>query len=100
MIIQLTYETLKLRRLSGTSGQEGGVGRSASLSCITKRRITISLKTKNNQDCLKIELFRNPTRKELKKKHSFRQVGWAAGVERMQGKAMAGGPGSPTFVCG
>ena len=43
----------------------------------TKRRTT-TLKTKNNQNCQKIELYGSPTTKELKKKHSFRLVG---GVE-------------------
>ena len=43
----------------------------------TKRRTTTILKTKNNQNCQKIELYGSPTTKELKKKHSFRLVGRA-----------------------
>ena len=42
-----------------------------------KRRTTHS-KTTNNQNCQKIELYGNPTTKELKKKHSHTPVG---GVE-------------------
>ena len=41
----------------------------------TKRRITTNLKTKNNQNCQKIKLYRSLTTKELKKKHSSRPVG-------------------------
>ena len=76
-----------------------------------KRRMTTNLKTKNNQNFQKIELYGSLITKELKKKHSSRLVGgWrrAAGAERMHGKAVAGGqaskavagkPGGPTFVC-
>ena len=56
----------------------------------TKR--TTNLKTKNNQNCQKIELYGSPTTKELKKKHSFRLVG---GVERTCSKAAVGRPGVP-----
>ena len=41
---------------------------------MTKRRTT-NLKTKNNQNCQKIELCGSSTTKELKKKHSSRLVG-------------------------
>ena len=43
----------------------------------TKRRTTTNLKTKNNQNCQKVELYGSPTLKELKKKHSSRPVGGA-----------------------
>ena len=43
----------------------------------TKRRTTTNLKTKNNQNCQKIELHESLTTKELKKKHSSRLVGGA-----------------------
>ena len=43
--------------------------------CRTKKRTT-NLKTKNNQNCQKIELYRSPTTKVLKKKYSCRQAGW------------------------
>ena len=43
--------------------------------CTTKRRTTTNLKTKNHQNCQKIELYGSPTTKELKKKHPSRQVG-------------------------
>ena len=68
----------------------------------TKRRRTTNLKTKNNQNCQKIELDGSPTTKELKKKHSSRlaegaEIGsWA---ESIHGKAGAGGPDSPTLTC-
>ena len=68
----------------------------------TKRRTT-NLKTKNNQNCQKIELYGSLTTKKLKKKHSSRLVGGqrrAAEAERMHRKAVAGKPGSPTFDCG
>ena len=76
----------------------------------TKRR-AINLKTKNNQKCKKIKLYRCLTNKKLKKKHSSRPVGrverWAARAERNHGKAAPGRPsdvagraGSPTFACG
>ena len=71
------------------------------LPCTTKRRITINLKTKNNQNCQKIKLYGSPTTKEFKK-HSSRPVGgvdsgsW--GVERTHDKEVAGGQGGPTFV--
>ena len=35
------------------------------------------LKTKNNHNCQKIELYGSPTTKEIKKKHSSRLVGGA-----------------------
>ena len=53
---------------SGSSGQDGGVGRDPSLPCTTKRRITTNLKSINNQNCQKIKLHGTPTNKELKKK--------------------------------
>ena len=61
-----------------TSSQDGGVGRYTLPPHTTKRRTTTNLKTKNNQNCQKIELYGSPTTKELKKKHSSRPVG---GVE-------------------
>ena len=44
----------------------------------TKRRTITKLKTKNNQNCQRIELYGRPTTKELKKKLSSRAEG---GVE-------------------
>ena len=38
--------------------------------------MTTNLKTKNNQNCQKIELYGSPKTKELKKKHLFRLAGW------------------------
>ena len=62
----------------------------------TKRRTTTNFKTKNNQNCQKIEPYGSPTTKELKKKHSSRPVGGAemgSRVERTRSKVAAGGPG-------
>ena len=62
----------------------------------TSKKRTTNLKTKNNQNCQKIELYGSPTTKELKKKHSFRPVGGAemgARAERRSGKVAAGEPG-------
>ena len=77
----------------------------------TTKRTTTNLKTKNNQNCQKMELYRSPTTEELKKKHSSRPVGGLerdSGAERTHHKAAAGGPGkvaaggagSPTFANG
>ena len=92
-----------------TSSQDGGIGRHTVPPPTTERRRT-NLKTKNNQNCQKIELYESPTTKKLKKKHSPKLVGGAetgsweertrgkAAAGRM-GKAEAGGPGGPTFAC-
>ena len=56
-----------------SSGQDGGIGRNASLPHTNKRRITTNLKTINKQKCQKIKLHGTPTTKELKK-HSSRLV--------------------------
>ena len=61
----------------GSNGQDGGIGRYTLLPCKTKRRTTTNLKTENNQNCQKIELYGSPTTKELKKKHSSRPLGGA-----------------------
>ena len=79
---------------------------------ITKRKITTNLKTKNNQNSQKMELYGSPTTKELKKKHSSRlvegaEMGSLGGEDAQQGsswkttasKAVAGGAGGPTFAC-
>ena len=58
----------------GTSSQDEGVGRHTVPPHITKRRTITNLKIKNNQNCQKIELYGSPRTKELKKKHSSRQV--------------------------
>ena len=54
-----------------TSGQDGGIGK-YTLPPHTNKRTTTNLKTKNNQNCQKIELYGSPTTKKLKKKHAFR----------------------------
>ena len=85
----------------------------------TKRRTITNLKTKNNQNFQKIELYGSPTTKELKKKHSSRSVGgveMGSPVERTPGrcgwkiragkevacrlgKVAAGTAGTPTLAC-
>ena len=71
------YPTSSSRVQYCTSGQDGGVGRYAWFPHTTKRRTTTDLKTKNNQNCQKIELYRSSTTMELKKKYSSRLVGGA-----------------------
>ena len=64
----------------------------------TTKRTTTHLKTKNNQNCQKIELYGSLTIKKLKKKHSFRLVGWTetgGWGERTHGKAVGGRPQGP-----
>ena len=58
-----------------TSSQDGSIGRYTLPPGTTKRRTTTNLKTKNYQNCQKIELYGSLTTKELKKKHSPRLVG-------------------------
>ena len=50
-----------------SSGQHGGIDRNPLLPHTTKRRITINLKSINNQKCHKIKLYGTPTTTELKK---------------------------------
>ena len=79
---------------------------------LNQKRTTTNLKTKNNQNCQKIELYGSLTAKKLKKKHSSRPAREAVkGSQRgedlqqgsswrtREGKAAAGGPGGPTFTC-
>ena len=73
----LDEQIKKLWYIFLTYGQDGGIGRHTLPPCTTKRRIKTNLKTKNNQNCQKIELYGSLTTKELKKKHSFRLVGGA-----------------------
>ena len=70
----LFFKKLLVIVLSYLPSQDGGIGRYASLPHTTKRRTTTNLKTKNNQNCQKIELSGSPTTEELKKKHSTRLV--------------------------
>ena len=66
---------IKTKTKKRTSGQYGGIGRYTLPPHTTKSRTTTNLKTKNNQNCQKMELYGSPTTKELKKKHSPRPVG-------------------------
>ena len=67
-----------MRSQLGTSGQDRGIGRHTVPPGKTRRTPT-NLKTKNNQNCQKIELYGSPTTTELKKKHSSRPIEQAAG---------------------
>ena len=95
----------------GTSGKDGGIGK-YTFPPRTTKRATTNVKTKNNQNCQKIELYGNLTIKELKKKYSSRLVGgvethsqaredawqgggWRTGV----GEVAARGLGCPIFMC-
>ena len=66
-----------LKRITRTSGQDGGVGGYIVPPRTTKRRTTTNLKTKINQNFQKIKLSGSPTTEELKKKHSSGLVGRA-----------------------
>ena len=66
----LMTKVIKLQKR--TSSQNGGIGRHTVPPRTTKRRTITNLKTKNNQNCQKTELYGSPTTKELKKKHSPR----------------------------
>ena len=57
-----------IKKFTGNSGQDGGIGRDPSLPCTTKRRITTNLKSINNQKCQKIKLHGTLKTKKLKKK--------------------------------
>ena len=60
-----------------TSSQDGGIHRYTLPACTTKRKKPTNLKTKNNHNFQKMELYGSLTNKQLKKKHSFRLVGGA-----------------------
>ena len=64
-------------KVPDSAHQDGGIDRYTLSPHITKRRVT-NLKTKNNQNCQKIEPYESPTTQELKKKLSSRLGG---GVE-------------------
>ena len=73
------------------SGQDGGIGRNASLPQTTKRKIT-NLKTINNQNSQNSNLHGTPTTKELKKHSSRLREGqrqemgsWVGGENPPQG---------------
>ena len=90
-----------MKRQPKTSGEDGGVGRHCA-SSHNQKKGNNNLKTKNNQNRQKIELYGSPTTKEIKKKHSSRLVRGAemgSQVERTPSKAGAGGP-SEVADCG
>ena len=87
LITQLTYIQCKKKPPiknypDRTSSQDGGVGRYTLPRRTTSRKETTNLKTKNNQNCQKIELYGSPTTKELKKKHLYRLVGRAEDAQQ------------------
>ena len=57
----------------GVLAKDGSIGRNPSLPHTTKRRITINLKSINNQKHHKNKLQGTPTTKELKKKNQPEQ---------------------------
>ena len=62
-----------------------------------------NLKTKNNQNCQKIQLYGSLTTEEVKKEYSSRLVGGAetgSPVERTLGKVAADGVSGPMFLSG
>ena len=77
-------------------GQNGGVGRQTHCaSSHNQKKDNNNLKTKNNPNWQKIELYGSQAIKEIKKTHSSRPVGGAetgSWVERIRSKAAAGGP--------
>ena len=77
------FDAHRTERIS-TSSEDGGVGTYTLPPHTTKERTTTNLKTKNNQHCLKIELYGSPTTKELKRKHSSRLVGGAEMGSRVE----------------
>ena len=88
------------------SGQDGGIGRNPLLPCTTKSRITINLKSKNPQKCLKILLHGTPTTKELRKQSTRPtiSVSWAdrtcsESLERVCGVGWQK-PGCCSGLCG
>ena len=80
------------------SGQDGAVGRYTLPPRTTKRRTTTNLKTKNNQNCQKIELYVCPTTNKLKKKHSSRLVGRAE-TGSWDGEDLEQGSGGQPHIC-
>ena len=91
--------------------QDGGIGTYTFPPRTTTRRATTNLKTRNNQNCKKIQLYKSPATKELNKKPSSRLVGavemGSQGREdsrqggcwwNREGEEVAGGAGSPTFA--
>ena len=97
-----------------------GIGRYTVPPPTTKTRTTTNLKTKNNHNSQKIELYGSLTTKELEKKYSSRPEGrvdmgskgredfrqgscWRTRVGKVGsgglGEVVAGRAGGPTFVC-
>ena len=85
-----------------TYGQDGGVGR-YTVPPLTTKRATTNLKTKNNQDCQKVKLWKSDN--QGVKEETFiltgrGRDGQAAGAESKRDKVVAGRVGGPTFVRG
>ena len=74
--LEILMETVANFKNVGTSDQGGGIGRHTVPPPTTRRSTKTNLKTKNNQNWQKIELYGSLTTKELKK-HSPRLVGGA-----------------------
>ena len=68
-----------------------------------QQKLQLDYKTNITQIHQKIEPYRSPTTKDLKKPHSSRQVGeeeMQRGVERCGEVWRGSGMGSPTFISG
>ena len=98
-----------LKKYPQASSQDRGVDGYTFPTHTTKTRTTTNLKTKNNQNCQKIDLHGSLTTRELKKKHSSRLVGGKergnqsrrGGAAKQQLEDWPGevAAGSPTFAC-
>ena len=60
---------MALGGIGGNSGQDGGIGRHAVLPGTIKIRTTTNLKTEDNKNCQKTELYGSLKTKELKNIH-------------------------------
>ena len=58
-----------------SSSQDRGLGRHTLPPCTTIRKIKTNFKTRNTQNCQKIELFGSLTTEDLKKSYSRRRLG-------------------------
>ena len=75
---KMCWESILVKNIvDWTSGQDGGAGKHGLPPCTTTAKIPLLYKTNITQNHKEIQLCGNLTTKELKKSHSFRQVGGA-----------------------
>ena len=99
------------RKGARTSSQDRSIGRYGVPLHTAKRRKITNSKIKNNQNCQKIELYGNLTKKQVRK-HSSRLVGgaetgnWGGKDAKLGvrwriwvGEVVAGRSGTSTFMC-